>query len=376
MSGGVLFQEASVSCFRRFPSLRWLLALPLLLGVRPAHALPKFSREYGVGCNTCHSVAPRLNEFGLAFQANHFNWPGEGMKKRVSLKAFPVSGILHSSVEVNHTEGKTTTAFRELELFVSDGFPLGKGRQGGYFLNTVAVTTGEGERAGGIQNAFVALPFAGKRGQWAVTLGQLTPIMYQYDPVNSLVESTPFTFSDPVDEFSFTEAAPGFRIDFFDHRGGTSANGTYVDAGVPFEGGLAFNSDAAVHSARGVYAHAFRRWGWTSLGVIGFTHAGNHLAGLIGTHRLGRNLYLLGTAALGQDEEGTTKRLSVEAEYTAGSRLALTGRLEARQGHDDDIAPVAAITYYPFKPQLLRLTAEARQRKGDRAFFLFARGQF
>ena len=52
-------------------SILWLMM------AQPAHALPKFAREYGVTCQQCHSVPPRLNAFGLAFQANNFNWPGE-----------------------------------------------------------------------------------------------------------------------------------------------------------------------------------------------------------------------------------------------------------------------------------------------------------
>ena len=53
-----------------------LLALFLLLAAGRATALPVYARKYHVPCQTCHTVVPRLNPFGLAFQANHFNWPG------------------------------------------------------------------------------------------------------------------------------------------------------------------------------------------------------------------------------------------------------------------------------------------------------------
>jgi hypothetical protein len=131
-----------------------------------------------------------------------------------------------------------------------------------------------------------------------------------------------------------------------------------------------------VGGPRGVYVHAFRRWGLTSLGLFGYTHAGNHLEGVLGTHQLRKNLYLLGAAALGHDDRGSTRRLSLEGDYVTSPRLALTGRLEALGGARSDVGAVAAVTYYPFKLPVLRLTAEMTQRKGNRGFILFARGQF
>jgi len=53
-----------------------LLVSAGLISGRPSRALPAYSRRYGVSCQTCHSIPPRLNRFGLAFQANHFNWLG------------------------------------------------------------------------------------------------------------------------------------------------------------------------------------------------------------------------------------------------------------------------------------------------------------
>ena len=55
----------------------FVLAGGLLLAASPGYALPVFARQYGETCQKCHSIAPRLNAFGLAFQANHYNWPGK-----------------------------------------------------------------------------------------------------------------------------------------------------------------------------------------------------------------------------------------------------------------------------------------------------------
>lgn len=387
-----------------------LLLLWLLVAGRPAHALPKWAREYHVTCQACHSVAPRLNEFGLAFQANFFNWPGgKAPKKDRSLKALPISGIAEFSLEDSRTEGKTTTNFRELELFAADGFTLAPGKQGGYFLNTVAVST-EDTRGGALEDAFVGLPVAGRHGQFSLLLGQFTPVMYQYDPVNRLTDTSPAALANAVTtggvggaasgggspggylrfgsrdaggrggsafDFSFLSPTPAVAVQYFDGRGRGGADGNYVTAGVPFGGALALNSDAALHEPHGAFLHAFHRDGWTTYGGFGWTAEGQYLVGGMGTVQPLRNVYVTGILATGHDRVGSTHRFSAEAEYVVNPQLALTGRLEVEGGAREDVAPVAAITYYPIRNvPYLRLTAEATQRKGDRSFVLFARGQF
>jgi hypothetical protein len=53
------------------------LLLGALLAPAPAAAIPAFARKYHVSCSLCHNPAPRLNEFGEAFAANGFQFPGE-----------------------------------------------------------------------------------------------------------------------------------------------------------------------------------------------------------------------------------------------------------------------------------------------------------
>jgi hypothetical protein len=291
-------------------SLLWpgLFAAALfLMAGGSSDALPKFARQYGVDCHQCHQVPPALNEFGLAFQANHFNWPGSKPPPRDDhLTRLPVSGMATSSYENDRTGRISQAKFRELELFVTDGFQVRQQRPGGFFVNAIAVTTEKGVRDWGLDNAFVALPVAGRRGQWALTLGQLTPMMFQWDPVNSLTESLPAALSDEVNGFSLAGATPGLRLDFFDHRGKKTAgqpvkgnqqtgmggmggmaaakpggmemaemeykgaaDGSYLSVGVPFKGHLDLNSDASLSGAQGAYLHAFRRRRYTSLGVFG-----------------------------------------------------------------------------------------------------------
>jgi hypothetical protein len=353
----------------------------LLAAGSPGYALPLFARQYGVDCNQCHSIAPRLNPFGLAFQANHYNWPGKkplpGTSGRKSgLPPLPFSGLATFSGEDNRTVGKSAADFHTLELFVVNGFGVGRQRRGSYFVDALAATREDDGREGDLEKAFVSLPVVGRRGEGALTVGQFTPLTYQWDPNNQLTETLPFALADEVDGFTFTDPVPGVRAEYFNHPGQETADGNYLTVGVPFEGKLALNRHARWGGAHGVFAHGFRRWGYDSVGLFGFTHAGNHLEGVIGTHPLRKNLYLLGVGAVGHDSDGSTRRLAVQGEYVASPRLALTADLEALGGKQNDLGGIAAVTYYPFNLPVLRLTAEMVQRKGDRSLILFARGQF
>src|SRR5579864_4844585 len=41
----------------------------------PSLAVTVFAHRYGVSCQACHSVVPRLNAFGESFRAAGFRWP-------------------------------------------------------------------------------------------------------------------------------------------------------------------------------------------------------------------------------------------------------------------------------------------------------------
>ena len=388
---------------------RWLAATALLVALSsPARALPVFAREYKVGCETCHTVPPRLNQFGLAFQANHFNFPtGAAPQKAGWLQRFPVSGIGVASLDDNRSTRSTTTEFRTLDLFLSDGFEFTGGRPGGYFIDAVAVNTAVGVRDGGLHDAFVAVPVAGKQGQLAFTIGQFSPITYQYELTNTLTSTLPSALSMPLflarssggsgggggyvrpqlstaalslngvaDTFSLITPMPGMRVDYFDHRGSASPNGNYVEAGVPFEGQLSFDSNADLGHGLGMYVHAFHRTGYTTYGVFGYTEAGNHLEGVILTHQPIKNLFLMAIGANGHDRMSGTGRGTLEAEWVANPRVAVTARLDILSGASDQVGPVAAVTFYPLPTRYLRMSGEIHEFKGDRQLFLFARGQF
>ncbi len=62
---------------------KWLATLPVLAGFlvivfftpREAKALPIFARKYKTSCSTCHTLIPKLNQFGIAFRNNGYRIP-------------------------------------------------------------------------------------------------------------------------------------------------------------------------------------------------------------------------------------------------------------------------------------------------------------
>ena len=51
-------------------------ALIVILVASPASAIPAFARKFAVGCETCHTTIPALNEAGYKFRARGFRMPG------------------------------------------------------------------------------------------------------------------------------------------------------------------------------------------------------------------------------------------------------------------------------------------------------------
>ena len=355
-----------------------VLAALCFSGAMPerANALPVYSRQFNLPCSSCHTVPPRLNKFGYAFQANHFNMSGPQLRPREDAARYlPVTAIATFSYENDMTGKQETANFRSLELFFSSGLGFAHGRQGGYFVDLTAFATGDGTE-GGLDDAYISLPLAGRRGQLALTLGQVTPILYQYDPVNSLTDTLPYGLTEGVDDFAFGSSTPMIRLDFFDNRGKSSADGNYLSVAVPFRGHLELTRNGTVGPGSGIFAHAFHRLGYTTFGALGYLHKGSTLAGLVGTVACHDRLFLTGVATLAHDPGVNTTHLALEAEYLPNRRLAFSGRAELIGGDLSDLATVAAINYYPLSSPYLRLSAEARQRRADRGVNLTLRVQY
>lgn len=364
---------------RLFLSISALLAavIALLTQIQapPAHALPTFARQTGTSCNTCHSIAPKLNLNGTAFQANYFNWPG-GAPPKVGKgwNGVPISGLVTNTWQSSQN-APTGAQFQAFELFAAGGFRPYSGHGGGYWIDYLAGSN-NGTRPGFLDGAWAAIPVAGSEGQLAVRLGQFSPINYQWDGVSNLMQTLPTALTDQVDNVALDASTPGVSLEYFSNRGKRTANGLYVDAGLAMGGHITLNKDSRLYSGHGVYVHAFERRGFNTRGLFMYRDGKYTQEGLIATRQLSRQLSVLGIAAVGGDINGNQQHLSAEADYVVNSSLAYSGRYEYISGVNSDQYPVADITWYPLNQHTLRLNAESVFDRGNRSNTLYALVQF
>src|SRR3569833_2497594 len=279
----------------------------------PSKALPIYSRRYGVDCETCHTVALALNKFGMAFQANHFNWTaGKPPHHRQGLDAIPISGLdTYDSVRDN-TFNTTTDEFNSFELFASNGFVTNHGDPGGYFVDYY---TGRGNFVWGqLGNAFVSLPVAGRHGEVAVTAGQFSPMTYQFEALNSLPRALPSALSTGADAFSFFVLFLGVCLVFFVGRGLGSANGNNVNVGIPYAGTLTYNNQSQVDGQHGIYVSAFRRQDKYTYGAYGYWHVVKLTVSLVVTFYPFPYVNMLAAAAGGHDVNVGSHQYSLQAD--------------------------------------------------------------
>lgn len=77
------------------------LALMVLALSHLASAGPQFSRQYNTSCSTCHTVYPKLNDLGKAFQDAGFQFP----ERDEALLETPRAYLIPSHFPTNVTEG-------------------------------------------------------------------------------------------------------------------------------------------------------------------------------------------------------------------------------------------------------------------------------
>ena len=180
----------------------------------------------------------------------------------------------------------TTTTLRTTEIFAADGFAADGARRGGYFIDTHA-TYGGGGRVGALDDAYVALPIAGKCGQLSLLLGQATPLLYQADPINFLTDTAPAPLAAASGDCAPAQPTPPIRMGYFARRSADSADGNYLSVSVPFAGALALNRTARLGKFGRIFAHAFHREGYAMIGLMRFQHGRNSLTGLVGSYAWG-----------------------------------------------------------------------------------------
>ncbi|MGZ3503228.1 MAG: hypothetical protein ACXWNJ_04145 [Vulcanimicrobiaceae bacterium] len=118
-----------------FTFLAWLG-----LAARPARAIPLFAHQYGVTCQKCHSIIPRLNTFGLQFMAH-----GNRMLGIEPGPAFPIAmkaNLVGSNQ--NQGEGSDGSGLPKEIVDEVEGFVAGLvGSRANYFAEQYFVDGGE-----------------------------------------------------------------------------------------------------------------------------------------------------------------------------------------------------------------------------------------
>lgn len=315
-----------------------LVAIVLLLLAWPvaSHASPQFARVHEVGCTTCHEIPPKLNETGLAFQADGYRLPME-MKtthKTERSATVPLAVWITGRFEDQGSDGASDALLPKVELI--SGGSLGDAWS--YFVEWRIVSLSlnadgsQGDRGGRFEDLF----FEWSRGRHGLKFGQYRSLN-QVDVSLRLSASEPQIFgnglptgtghADPrlasLSRFSPSSRSPSVGWSYRSIEGEGAGDGLFHFVTVPFAGELSIplSSEASetasfeLGEAKGIYAETFYRKGHRSLGGHAFVSDDSWLATAIGTFDW-RDLFL--TAGFGVDDRDAgdmRERASLQAEY-------------------------------------------------------------
>lgn len=320
------------------PSLPVALLLALvaftLLPAEVAQATPQFARTYGVSCNSCHTIAPQLNERGLAFEARGYRGSPEFEKRRQP--TLPLAVWITGRHEQQFSRGFDDTYLPKLELIsagaITDDLT--------YFVEWRTIdfgTDAEGartDRSGRFEDLFVEwepLP------RFTFQVGQYRSLK-QIDVSRRLSISEPAVFSTslPGDEhpnprveslraFAPSARSPGFTLGYQSIEGDTPAEGLFHYATVPFVGELSIpitrqarreaSFELRPNEPKGVFLETYYRHGLNTIGAHTFINDDRWQLTGVGTAEF-HNLQL--TGALGVDDRrGARSRIrsSMQGEY-------------------------------------------------------------
>jgi hypothetical protein len=181
-----------------------VLALAALGPPTPAGAIPVFARQYGVTCRKCHSVIPRLNEFGAAFLDSGDRIPGVRPGATLPFSA-KLNTIGSSENQGSGPEGAglPREIVDEVEAFVAGGI----GGRASYFAEQYVV---DGGLPGQTRDAWVTdrlnpwearIPLCAQAGSFSLPL-PVDPETFResyagYTLFEQTAGSNPFNFFDP-----------------------------------------------------------------------------------------------------------------------------------------------------------------------------------
>jgi hypothetical protein len=148
----------------------------------PASAIPYFAHEYGLTCQKCHTVIPRLNAFGLAFLDHGYQLPGARPDHSVS----PLSTKVNFVYGSDPGAGEPKAVVDEVEAYLAGTL----GPRTSYFIEQYVI---DGGFPGLTREAWLAERLSGD--------GSKAPVF---------VQGGSFTLPLPVDPETFRETYTGY----------------------------------------------------------------------------------------------------------------------------------------------------------------------
>jgi len=89
-----MFHMGSIN-MKKLVSLMIIATVVILALPREADAIPAFARKYKISCSTCHSMVPKLKEYGEEFAGNAFQLPDAPEPPRTYVDAGDDDLLLH-----------------------------------------------------------------------------------------------------------------------------------------------------------------------------------------------------------------------------------------------------------------------------------------
>jgi hypothetical protein len=349
-----------------------LAVLATCLSATAAEAIPAFARRYQTSCTTCHSIAPRLNAFGVAFRNNGYRIPpnDEAFVKvpDVPLGAPAWKRVWPDAMWPGGIPGLPPVAFRIINDVVVDGdqparvdfdFPhefeilaAGTAGDGISFLAEVEVMSrpATSEAVVSIERMFVQFDQLGGTTLANLAVGrfEMRAVPFsRYHRRQTPSDLLAFDFRSPADGIHFRR--PQMGLEFWGAKSGPGGRG-----GVEYAVGVVNGTGplADTSTAKDVYARAAYKFGgfgvtgssadaeplpqataWRDdsirLGVSSYVGTGRFTLGQDRFWRIGgdadvfvRDLNLFGVVLAGRDRfadglgSSSFAAMSVEANYT------------------------------------------------------------
>ncbi len=175
-----------ISRFLKF----WLL-LPVLIGIMlistcvPSETMPMFTRKFNLPCERCHTMPPRLTNFGYAFYRAGYRLPSNEVKPYSLANA--ISFLSEFTAQSSHPGPVSGFDFGGVELNLATAIEKNLSVRGVYVFSSTADT------GSGFDEAWVQYNSAPSGAFWSVRAGQI-PILSGYQ----LLGSRQISLSDPI----------------------------------------------------------------------------------------------------------------------------------------------------------------------------------